>query len=533
VPATTATWRPTGPKTRPFRFGPGAGAAAGDPVLSPGAVVGRYRILGTLGEGGMGRVYDAEPVAGEARVALKILRRERKEADDLARFRQEAKAAARVGHPSIVQVIELGELPDRTLYMAMERLYGRSFEDWLEAPGRLREGLSWLAEVARGLHAAHAAGVVHRDVKPANLFLHVDPRDPQGRVRAKILDFGIAKLVSGDVTHIETQAGTLLGTPYYLAPERALGRSLDARADLYSLGVILYEVLTGLVPFEDESFMGILAQHIRAQPLDPRQAAPDRPLPPGVCMLTMRLLAKEPAARPPDGNAVADALERLLRDEGAAIDAVVTGPRSPATVGDETVELRELAERPTAAPTEPGGPRPAGDATPAMEAGAGTYGAAPRASAASASLAGPRPSPPWPLWLLGAVGVAALGGAASWTVLGARAGAEATTPEPAAVEGEPTVEPSPGAEPAAGVEPSPEAEPPSPEAPEPSPVAAGPEPGQGSPTEPSVPAGDVATAAAANPAPIRRDGDRTRTKRPRPRPGAPPPPDFKDDVYED
>jgi hypothetical protein len=578
VPGTTAAWRPTGPKTRPFRFGPGAGAAARDPVLAPGAVVGRYRIVGSLGEGGMGRVYDAAAVMDdEVRVALKILRRERNEPDALARFRQEAKAAARVGHPSIVQVIELGELPDHTLYMAMERLYGRSFEDWLEGPGRLSEGLAWLAEVARGLHAAHAAGVLHRDVKPANLFLHVDPRDPQARVRAKILDFGIAKVVTGDVTRIETQAGTLLGTPYYLAPERALGRSLDARADLYSLGVILYEVLTGLVPFEAESFMGILAQHIRAQPLDPRQAAPDRVLPPGVCMLTMRLLAKDPRERHPDGNAVADEIEALLRQEAAAIDAVVTGPRQVPVAGDETVQMQDLAERPTAAPTERAGP---GDVTRAMGASGASHAhatrvdgsrdrpqwagdslaagrsqashAASQASMASASLEEPRgrTGPGWPLWLAGAVGVVCLGGAVSWAVLGARAEAEApaAASDPAEVAAEPEAEPSlaveveaePEAEPSLAVEgvvdPAVEA---SPDAAEPSveasPTVAGEGPGAAS--EPPVPAEAAPTAVsgepAATPTPIRRDGDRTKTKRPRPRPDAPPPPDFKDDVYED
>jgi len=558
----TATWRPTGPpitgKTRPFRFGAGAGSAARDPVLAPGTLVGRYRVLGPLGEGGMGRVYDAEAVvasglslaqpmapygAGGPRVALKILRRERNEADHLARFRQEAKAAARVGHPSIVQVIELAELPDHTLYMVMERLYGQSFEDWLEAPGRLREGLGWLAEVARGLHAAHASGVVHRDVKPANLFLHVDPRDPQARVRAKILDFGIAKVVTGDVTHIETQAGTLLGTPYYLAPERALGRrGLDARADLYSLGVILYEMLTGLVPFEDETFMGILAQHIRAQPLDPRQAAPDRTLPEGVCRLTMRLLAKEPAERPADGNALADELEALLHREAAAIDAVVTGPRQAVAVGEETVQLQDLAERPTAAPTERSDVRPAGGATVAASslAGSSGLGIASQASMAAASIATPRvrTSPRWPLWLLGAAGVVLLGGVASWGVLGARARAEASTPvaeqpvagvaeEPVAgvvaepvVDGEPVAEPSPlvEAEPPVAVQASPRvAEPPLPE-----PIAVEDDAPAAAPSEASL-----------TPTPTRRDGDRTKARRPRPKPGAPPPPDFKDDVYED
>ncbi len=357
-----------GPKTRRFRFGLEDGQR-GDPELRPGAMVGdRYRILGSLGEGGMGRVYEAQRVdgsAGPAQVALKILRRERGEGDHLARFRQEAKSASRVGHPSIVEVFEFAELPDGTVYLAMERLQGQSFEDWLEAPGQLAEGLRGLADIARGLHVAHAAGIVHRDIKPANLFLHVDPADAHGRVQAKILDFGIAKAVTRNVTQIETQAGTLLGTPYYLAPERALGRSLDGRADLYSLGVMLYEMLTGLVPFDDETFMGILVQHIKAQPLDPRQAAPDRVMPDGVCMLAMRLLAKEPDERPADGEALAAEIEELLRTEAAEIGTCMTGPRQAAAAGDATVEIGDIAQRPTAAPAD-SGVSPAGAVTHAM-----------------------------------------------------------------------------------------------------------------------------------------------------------------------
>ncbi|MEM9457368.1 MAG: serine/threonine-protein kinase [Myxococcota bacterium] len=392
----TATWRPTGPKTRPFRFGVSAQERT-DPELPAGAEVGdRYRILGSLGEGGMGRVYEAEPLepgAGPARVALKILRRARGEGEHLARFRQEARAVRSVGHPAIVEVLDFAELPDGTVYLAMERLYGQSFEDWLEAPGRLADGLRWIAQIARGLHAAHAVGIVHRDIKPANLFLHVDPGDPQRRVRAKILDFGIAKVTTGDATRIETQAGTLLGTPYYLAPERALGRPLDPRADLYSLGVLLYEVLTGLVPFESDTFMGILAQHIKAQPLDPRQAAPDRTLPPGICQLTMRLLAKEPVQRPPDGVTLAAEIEGLLHAESAAIASVVTGPPPVGVVAqDDTVELQEIALRSTVAPGPSGG-RPGG-ATQALGSGAHGAGASVVVDPMAVTLApGQRPNP--------------------------------------------------------------------------------------------------------------------------------------------
>lgn len=297
----------------------------------------------------MGRVYEAEHVGLRRTFAIKLLRGDRTGREHLARFRQEAEAASRVGHPSIVEIYDFAQTHDGKVLLIMELLSGESLEDWLSRPGRLAEALPWIAEVARGLHAVHRAGVVHRDVKPANLFLHRDG----DRIQPKILDFGIAKVSQTDHTRIETEVGTVLGTPYYLAPERALGRPLDPRADLYSLGVILYELLVGNVPFDDSTFMGIVGKHVKAQPLDPRQAAPERAVPDGVAMLVMALLAKDPAQRPATGAAVAAWIERLLVEERSAIEAHRTGPREFASGPDQaTVSLDEVAERPTAAPVD-------------------------------------------------------------------------------------------------------------------------------------------------------------------------------------
>jgi len=349
----TAAWRPGATRdsgtTRPFRFGADVQPEV-DPALPAGAVIGgRYRIVRVLGQGGMGRVYEAVHLGLGHGVAIKVLRADRHTAEHVGRLRQEAEAASRIGHPAIVGVSDFGGRDEGQAYLVMELLRGESLEQWLGRKGRLRDGLLHLAEVARGLHAAHLAGVVHRDIKPANVYLH---HELDGRVQPKILDFGIAKVAATDHTAIATAAGTLLGTPYYLAPERALGKPLDPRADLYSVGVILYEMLTGNVPFIDRTFMGVLALHVKTPPLDPRQAAPDRPIPDGVARLAMTLLAKTPEERPADADAVANEIERLLATE-PAIDAVETGPRESASSEAATQQLEEISHRATTAPCEP------------------------------------------------------------------------------------------------------------------------------------------------------------------------------------
>ncbi|HET6584525.1 MAG TPA: serine/threonine-protein kinase, partial [Nannocystaceae bacterium] len=437
APSATATWRPDAPgahkaATRPFRFGADV-VPEDDPPLPAGTVIGgRYRIVRLLGEGGMGRVYEGQHLDLRHGVAIKILRADRHTAEHVGRFRQEAEAASKIGHPAIVSVSDFGGREDGRAYLVMELLRGESLEAWLEAPGRLRDGLRHLAEVARGLHAAHEAGVVHRDIKPANVFLH---HEVGGRIQAKILDFGIAKMQPTDHTAIATAAGTLLGTPYYLAPERALGQPLDPRADLYSLGVILYEMLTGNVPFTDRTFMGVLALHVKVPPLDPRQAAPDRTIPSEVARLAMRLLAKTPQERPRDAAEVAASLDRMLAED-PGIDSVATGPRELANPDAQTQQLDEIAHRPTTAPQDPsdtGVPlvppvlasdslavaAPPSGRTRAIGSGGMRDGlAAPAATRARAST-------PW-LAVAVIVGLGVGGGAAAWF-----AGREAPAPAPA------------------------------------------------------------------------------------------------------
>ncbi len=320
----TAPYSPA--ETRPFRFG-GISAASpttdGAPIEIGVVIDGRYQITGLLGEGGMGRVYAAEHRFLRRRVALKMLRRDAQQSpESVARFRQEALLTTRIGHPGIVEVLDCATLADGRVFMVMEFLEGESFEAAIARPGPALPRLRWLADVASALAAAHKVGVVHRDIKPANLFLSIDRT---GSTVPKILDFGIAKATEG--SEVQTQAGSLLGTPYYLAPERALGQALDARTDLYSLGVILYEILTGDVPFVGVTLMEVIGQQIHATPLDPRQAAPERPIPAAIAELTLDLLAKDPADRPADGDLVASRLRGLIDDLGPALQALETGPR--------------------------------------------------------------------------------------------------------------------------------------------------------------------------------------------------------------
>ena len=350
-----------GRSTRPFRFG-SEDRPDPDPALDAGALVGeRYRIVRLLGEGGMGRVYEAEHTVLSRRVALKLLRRDAQaQPENLARFRQEALAASRIGTAQIIEVVDFASHAGAAgvqTYMVMELLSGESLEDWMDRSEPLDVGVELLAQLCDGLAAAHRAGVIHRDIKPANVFCQAPERE--GCPNIKILDFGIAKMA--DATQgVQTQQGSLLGTPYYVAPERVMGvgSQLTASADLYSVGVILYEMLTGNVPFVADSFMGILARHVHSEPLDPRQAAPDRAIPDSIASTCMRLLAKDPVDRPSAAELAIELREMLVR-ERALLARVCVGPRDDAThVGEDTKVLaggevhEAISERPTVPPMD-------------------------------------------------------------------------------------------------------------------------------------------------------------------------------------
>jgi serine/threonine protein kinase len=292
------------------------------PAEGPGELgrLGPYRILKVLGTGGMGVVYQAEDVPLQRLVALKVLLPSLAASPSARRrFLREAQAAAALAHDHIITIHQVGEargLP----FLAMPFLQGEALDGRLGREGRLpvAEVLRIGRETAEGLAAAHAHGLVHRDIKPANLWLE----GPHGRV--KIVDFGLARSTTGDAQL--TQLGAILGTPAYMAPEQAEGDAVDARADLFSLGCVLYRMSTGLLPFRGETTIAtLLAVATEApQPIPPLHPQLPKPL----ADLIMQLLAKRPADRPRSAFTVADTLAALERAQTAAA-SVPRGLLSP------------------------------------------------------------------------------------------------------------------------------------------------------------------------------------------------------------
>jgi len=272
--------------------GPLATSTSGD--LEPGALVGDYRVERTLGRGGMGTVYEAVHSVIDKRVAIKLLHRDRcADPESVNRFVTEARAANRIGHRNIVDVFGFGLTTDGRSYLAMELLCGESLGDRIERGGlALDETCALLIEIGHALEAAHQSGIVHRDLKPDNVFL---AEQPGGGVVVKLLDFGIAKLMIGGGPVQHTQPGSTIGTPQYIAPEQARGRALDGSADVYALGVIAFEMLTGRLPFESDNAIDLITQHIGTPPPRPSSIAP---LPPIADALLLAMLDKTPANRP-------------------------------------------------------------------------------------------------------------------------------------------------------------------------------------------------------------------------------------------
>lgn len=304
-----------------------------DDAMAVGQIVdGRYRIVAKLGEGGMGEVYAAEHIHIEKRVAVKLLRREIvSNPEAVTRFRQEARSASSIGHQNIISIEDFGQLPDGRIYFCMELLDGKPLNDLLSESLDPDRALNILIQTCHGLAAAHAKGIVHRDMKPENVFV---TRDVSGREIPKLLDFGIAKVSGNDGDNNLTKTGTIFGTPFYMAPEQALGQGVDHRADIYAMGVIMYEMFGGSVPFQGESFMGILTQHITTEP-EPvlvRAGRLGRTVPPGVEAVIVKAMKKTPEERYQSMDELVSALVAVHRTvAGPGMSSYMEAHRPPPT----------------------------------------------------------------------------------------------------------------------------------------------------------------------------------------------------------
>jgi len=270
-----------------------------------GSVVdGRYEILSVIGEGGMGTVYEARHQALGKRFALKALRKDLALDTEIAeRFIHEARTAAAVSHPGLVEITDFGRLESGQVYFVMELLEGQSLAALLRTGGPLpaARGLDIVRQLVHALKAAHDASIVHRDLKPDNI--HVG-RGNAGADLVKIVDFGLAKVIGSSRL---TRSGMVFGTPHYMSPEQAAGEVVDHRADIYALGVVMYEMFTGKVPFEADSYMGVLTKHMYVAPAPPGELSPELKSLGALEDVILRCLQKRPAAR-------YDHLEALLAD---------------------------------------------------------------------------------------------------------------------------------------------------------------------------------------------------------------------------
>ncbi|MFO0727460.1 MAG: serine/threonine-protein kinase [Myxococcota bacterium] len=322
-----------------------------DEDLPAGEVVGEYTVEHKLGEGAFGKVFKARhPLIGKE-VAIKVLTRKfASDPEVVSRFIAEARAVNEISHRNIIDIFSFGKLPDGRQYFVMEYLRGKPLDAVLRGRVRLslEEAMPILKQLARALDAAHQKGIAHRDLKPANVFISVDD---EGAPFPKLLDFGVAKLVRSDraATH-KTATGSPIGTPYYMSPEQSRAENVDVRTDIYSFGVMCFQLLTGTLPFTKGSSIEVLFQHLTEAPPLPSTRAPEVPAALDAPILAM--MAKSPDDRPASLGAAVRGLEEAGRSVGL-LSAIsdVSGPH-PEAVG----LARTLAQPPlVSAP-------PAGDA---------------------------------------------------------------------------------------------------------------------------------------------------------------------------
>jgi two-component system, LytTR family, response regulator len=309
-------------------------------LLAPGTLIGHYRVASPLGQGGMGAVYLADDTLLGRRVALKVLPPQfAADPDRMHRFVQEAKLASALTHPNVATIFEIGQQGELR-FLAMEYVEGRPLADRIrEGPLKVPELVQIGMQVADALDDAHSKGIVHRDIKPANLM--ITPRD-----HVKVLDFGLAKLQagqkSGEETQLLTSAGMVIGTVEYMSPEQALGGDMDYRTDIFSLGVVLYEMATGRLPFSGSTPSETMARILQAQP--DAIARFNYDVPDGLERVVRKCLEKDRARRYQSARELLVDLKNLARDSGAEqATTVAASGAQRGRIGAVIVDDEELA----------------------------------------------------------------------------------------------------------------------------------------------------------------------------------------------
>jgi eukaryotic-like serine/threonine-protein kinase len=333
-----------------------------DPFIGRDILDGQFKILQKIGSGGMGSVYKASQPAMNRMVGVKILHPKLANRKDLvSRFRREARAMSHLAHPNTTKVFLYGELDDGSLYIVMEFLAGKNLNQTVRAEGPfdVKRALPILIQVCGALDEAHKAGIIHRDMKPENIFLC-----QQGGLKdyAKVLDFGLAKVTEREMrpgSLILTQEGMVFGTPEFMSPEQAQGKVLTAASDIYSLAVILYEVLTGKLPFEAKSPLEYIQAHVTAKPIPLSDRVPDASFPPLLSQVLERALAKKPEERFASAADFAAAMQAVLDGRTTLPPALLQASPLAATVKMPPLDIGPSPIPPPTASKDPPPNRPA------------------------------------------------------------------------------------------------------------------------------------------------------------------------------
>lgn len=323
---------------------PPPAAVQRDPLI--GLKLGEYELRSRIGVGGMGLVYEGiQPLIGK-RVAVKVLRPELAHStEQVERLLAEARAVNAIRHRGIIDIFGFGQVPDGRQYIVMEYLEGQALDAVLTEKNRLpvQEALALLDEVLAALAAAHGAGVVHRDLKPSNIFL---VQQPDGSRYVKVLDFGLAKRGQGPTGRTaQTRTDMVVGTPEYMAPEQARGQEVGPMTDLYALGVVTFEIVTGRLPFVGSSPVDLLMKHVEARPPRPSEFVSD--LPPALDAFILQMLTKDPETRPNSADALRQQLHKLRRTLRASTRS------NPSALAPGFEKAAAVAEADSRRPTTP------------------------------------------------------------------------------------------------------------------------------------------------------------------------------------